>query len=47
LAVEPTMGAQDVVSTYVQSGVVSTDGYDEGYLLQLASDVMQEVESNS
>lgn len=44
MAVEPTMSAQDVVSTYVRSGVASTDGLDENYLLQIAAEVMQEVE---
>jgi DNA repair exonuclease SbcCD nuclease subunit len=44
LAVDPMMGTGDVISTYVHSGIVSTDGLDENYLVQLAQEVMAEVE---
>lgn len=47
MPVEPTMAAQDVVATYVRSGIASTEGLDENYLLQIANEVMQEVEEAS
>jgi DNA repair exonuclease SbcCD nuclease subunit len=45
LQVDPTMGANDVIVNYVQSGIASTDGLDEGYLVQLGQEILAEVEN--
>lgn len=47
MPIEPTMAAQDVIETYVRSGITSTDGLDENYLLQIAAEVMQEIEDKA
>jgi DNA repair exonuclease SbcCD nuclease subunit len=44
LAVDPTMDAREVIDKYVHAGVVTTDGLDENFLIQLAHEIMQEVE---
>lgn len=45
IEVGPGMSPQDLLATYVRSGIQPHDDLDEDYLLQLGLDVMEEVES--